>query len=579
MPFYPAAVVDLIVRWERGTRGVDTLGLDGPERWVAESPPSPNDSVTLTGLQPRKLVIESNDIRTADTIKDLELSGRDFPFDPRTVRSIEVAAFMGERPPDKIYQPAIDDCLFVGFLDHSDRHFSESKGEMITFHGRDFTALFLDKKYPGAVAPRSGDLATVLDDMIHGSDPAHGHGLPGAGAVSVKIEDGVGELLLGLGVKTPVKGANGKIGSANGAASMNGKFHGGAAKGAAVGAHHTYWDVIQEMAESLGLVAYIDKTELVITTPRNITDSSSAVAAAPHLIWGENLSSLTIKKNYGRFRAPNVRVVSYRPGGRKTVMGYFPPEGHMITGGSHSKGSAANGQADNSASGSTVSVKQYLVPGLASNAEAEACARRIFEELTTAELEIEFETREMGVASHAGITGAGGAAVANLARMRNGDTVYFQTDSLRGLLDGKSVPQRVEALKARGYLPNVAQALAQHWDEIAPYGLFRVVRATHEFDAEHGYKLHGTCVNYIDISGLVPKQAPVAGKGLKKAKPTAVQPAAAAAAQPGFDGGASLPIAAPSLPGNSLLPSGSSFSTASGLGGAIAGVTSGLPGI
>lgn len=509
MAYYPAASVNLTVRWEAGSRRTSAdfrsplpLKLQSFSVPTAGPTPPSEDSVDLAGLQPRKLVIECNDVRTADEIKELELDGRDFPFDARTAREVEVAAFLGQRQPGKPFMPSADDLLFVGFLDRMERRFGR-EGVLLHAQGRDYTSLFLDTPYPLQNIPVTGDLRTVLERLVHGKDPLKGQGLPGAAKIEIVIMPGVADVALGQAAPRPPQHRN-PLGSVQErkpvvmgeALSKPMKY-----SGMPVPAHHNYWDVVQEICDGLGLVAFMVGNKLVVTTPRNLSERSDVVSA-PNFVWGLNIEKLEVKKNIGRFRAPNIQVVSHVPG-RKVIYGNYPdppvPSSISPTGEAHMK------------------IHRYYVRGLATKEAAKNAARRIYEELTSHEVELELETREMSARNSRGLTQAPQRVqgpfeltvseeshIVDLTRLRNGSPVVIRLeDQLPGLLDGKTPSARVSELLKRGYNQSVAESLAEHWDLLQRYSaIFRTVTATHEFDVEDGYRLRLKAVNYLNVAGI-----------------------------------------------------------------------------
>jgi hypothetical protein len=512
--YYPAAKVILTVRWEDYLRD-GSPEVQGSDARLHRRLQRLQNNESSFVLDPLRFVVEQNGIRTADRVMKLELDGRDFPFDPRLARSVEIAVFVGQReratseyvfkrpeviPPDDETSPAGDeqDRIFAGFADDFRRSHDE-RGHVVTLEGRDYTSLFLDAPYPVANIATKGSIEETLRDWVHGAEPTKGFGLPAAQIIRVVVDDSCSEVttnsLVVSGKAKETKPAG------HGKAKAGGRTVIGqtaskalAAKGKAVGAQHSYWDVIQDLCDQLGLVAFIRGTDLIVTAPRNLTTLQTLTA--PYLVWGRNIERLEVKKKLGRLRAPNIEIVSHARGKAKRHSAVYPHRPGDI----HRPGLSYATVVDNEGKETKqYRVDRYYVGGLSSDAACMAVAQRVFEDIASNEIEVLVETREMLAFDEDELPNEH-----SLTRVRDGTPIGIRVEGdLQSLLQNKSVPERTQLLEAHGYLPAVALAFAEHWDSMRAFSsVFRTRAARHDWDVQTGYKLTIEAVNYLNASGL-----------------------------------------------------------------------------
>ncbi|HEY2029620.1 MAG TPA: hypothetical protein VGH20_10455, partial [Myxococcales bacterium] len=489
--YYPAAAAVLKVRWEDFAR--DKLFTSGqladpfaPFSVVdAGRGAAATDSATFEFLQPRRFVIENNGIRTADTITRLEFDGAAFPFDPRLQRSTEIAVSIGQREDARApYRFSDTDKVFVGFADNFERSL-DSTGDKVVLDGRDFTGLLLDAPYPDTAVKAAEDVADAVRSIVaklpaarnlvvvslvdefdtrtyasYGSRPAPKPGEQrGRRPRTQHVKNPFGKLM-----SKPMK-----------------------AKGRPVAVASNFWDVVQDLCDSLGLIAFIQREELVIAPPRTLSDPAYA-GKAPRLIWGRNIEKLTIRKRLGHMRAPNVQVVSHVPGKAKPLKAQWPnpPIPYQI-----------DIDPESGEKRPHIRQERYYVSGVANEKTLRDVAQRIYEEKAQNEIELQVQTKEMTATSIA-------SEIVDLTQIRDGDPVSIELDSvLDHEMETLTVPQRVDVLVRKGYRPGVAQSLAEHWDDLQSFSnVFRVKTARHEWDHEAGYSLALEAVNYLSVGGL-----------------------------------------------------------------------------
>jgi hypothetical protein len=311
-PYYPAADVVLTIRWEE-----KALGSARPD-------------TTIT-VRPKRLVVENNGIRTADTIR-VTIDAREFPFDPRTFRSIEVVAHLGQRQPGQPFKPTVKDSVFVGFIDTFSRSQGGS-GEEIDLEGRDYTGLFLDTPFPYHYIQSGEGLVGWLKRMMAE--------IPAAANIELVVDTAIDDIIVGGKTDAQIRQNHGPMGMAGGSGGQmyvndKGRLteapravqtgvlnHQVSQTGGPVHYTNNYWDAFQEMVDPVGLIIFVQQGKLVLSHPRTLSTEPQA-EKAPLFKWGENVESLKINKRVGRLKSPNILVTSYVPGQKEAISATWP---------------------------------------------------------------------------------------------------------------------------------------------------------------------------------------------------------------------------------------------------------------
>jgi hypothetical protein len=151
--FYPQASLTLRIIWE-------DFNIKSDARL---------QKVYALPILARRVTVNINDYSQADTF-DAEIDYKNFPFDPRAIRSCGVTVsmqdmkkiFQGDNSLEVI-QPNRENTLFIGFADEESMTFDDSK-RVVRLEGRDYTSLLIDRKYQGSTI----DMNQPLDQIIAG---------------------------------------------------------------------------------------------------------------------------------------------------------------------------------------------------------------------------------------------------------------------------------------------------------------------------------------------------------------------------------------------------------------------------
>ena len=264
---------------------------------------------------PESVVVNKNSYQQADDFS-LTLRFEDLPFDPRLARSILVnIAIMDIKSlsgfTDKDFYSNL---LFRGFAD-SHNVTLESQQRIVTFEGRDYTALFIDAPFDNASLPDdTGErkttislnrpVKTIVQDLISN--------LPAVKNIKIRDETN-GKQLSNFGSAVPAYDL------VNGLKSTSGDFN-------HINPNRTYWDAVVSLCEAAGMICYIDLDELVLTTPRILELGGPSGNKKPtiQMIYGHNITSLNFHKNLGKKRKFNIVVRSFDPVTEKALVVTIP---------------------------------------------------------------------------------------------------------------------------------------------------------------------------------------------------------------------------------------------------------------
>jgi len=242
----------------------------------------------------KSLNVNLNSYREADTF-DAEIDFKNFPFDPRAIRSVGVTIHIEDRKKlfktdnsKNIIEPTAESTVFQGFADKDSISLSEDS-RTVNLEGRDFTSLLIDREYLGEPVQLSKPLDQVLRALLDQIEETRIDG-PNTGIViDNQVVDSNGDPVEVLPTLAQLAGdLNSKAGTRNGRP------------------RRTYWDMIQNIVADAGLISFISLDKLVISSPRTLYNKSKSKI----FIFGENLKSLSFERKIGRQKGFNVRILA-----------------------------------------------------------------------------------------------------------------------------------------------------------------------------------------------------------------------------------------------------------------------------
>lgn len=448
--FYPHAVARLRVVWENF--GDDT---------------SPSlQQVYEVNVIPKSVKVNINSYVEADTF-ELEVDYKTFPFDPRTIRSCQVSIFMENLDklgdPLSAMEPGEENAVFEGFADEDQMQLDDSQ-RCVRIKGRDFTALYIDAKWPGKMLPLDKPVDQVIAGII-GRLKATGN---------ITVDNRTGSATLPTLAKFyPDFGA--LAGKRN--AKQNEK----------------YWDVIQDIANRAGLICYMELDKLVLTKPRTLYDPSKAV----QFVYGKNLKKLEMTRKFGRQKGFNILVRCIT--GKEVLKAEIPKDStNLPEGGDYvriPKQSPKGAMVDKKEEDSIAPVMAFNVANVTDKAHLVEVGEKIYEELGRQQIEGSITTSVMDAPSGADVL------CFNLLKLRNGTpiSIVIGTDDLEGIRKVDNVAQRTQYLQMRGYPQKVATIFAQTLGKFTTP--FYTKSVSFSLDADQGFRIDVDFLNFIETAG------------------------------------------------------------------------------
>lgn len=453
-PFYPQAAVTLRVLWE------DFGQKNNPKFQEVYSLP----------VLARRVSVNINDYTQADTF-ECEIDYKQFPFDPRAIRSCGITIHMQDMKnlvsggkATEIDPDEKNNTIFVGFADEESITFNDS-ARTVKLEGRDFTALLIDRPWlsgpPDISRPLDIIISQILAELPETKD--------------LKVENKVQEALPTLG-----QYAN----AFNDAAQKKNTRK-----------SESYWDVIQDLVGRAGLIAYIEVDKLVISKPRVLYSDTQAL----QFVYGRNLSDLDFKRKLGRRKNFNVVVRSLNIESKEVITAEIPRE-------ATAEWAAATGikqeavkipkmdvQGNKTTEEQLAPAISFRVPNVTSQAKLIDIGQELFEELGRQQIEGSFSTKDME-------TTTGKKTCFNILKLRNGTPVKIDIDQgdMAGLKRLSSVGEKTRFLITKCYSRKVAQALAETLSNPRFSSPFYTKSVQFTLDSQNGFEAKVEFINFIN---------------------------------------------------------------------------------
>ena len=465
--YYPQAALSLKVRWENFG---DTNNFPLKEDYSFN-------------VLAKRVRVSINDYSTADTF-DAEIDYKNFPFDPRCIRSVGVVVAMQDSRKifntDNSLNPlkiSAENTVFIGFADDQSISFDDAK-RVVRLEGRDYTALLIDRKYLGGPLNLEQPLDLIIQSLLDSLDETR----------PLKIDVRVPEAL-------PVVASY--FGSNSSNDPLSGKKN--------TRKDESYWDVIQDLVARAGLIAYVELDRLVITRPRVLYGPDQA----KRFIYGRNVKNLEYKRKLGRRKNFNLAVRSLSIEGKEVLEALIPAEAtdewSRETGITNLEIKVP--QLDGE--GKPLPEKDlkaapyisYRVPNVENKDQLIKIGQEIYEEIGRQQIEGSFETAEMRTSWLKVVEGKSQFEEFDILKIRNGTPVevYIDQKDMRGLnkLDGSTL--KMNFLKSRGYEDKAAEALAKVLSNPRLNGPLYTKAVTFTMDAEQGFSANVEFINFIQI--------------------------------------------------------------------------------
>jgi hypothetical protein len=456
--YYPQAAMILTVSWED---------------FKATSEAKTAQTSTFPVLA-KKVTVNINDYNSADTFS-AELDYRDFPFDPRCIRSLLVAIHMQDMKsltedgvnPSKI-EATPSNVVFQGFADEESIRFNDN-AMTVSFEGRDYTALLLDAKYPGATIDMAASLGGVISLLL--STLKATENLKVVNRSDVNPLPTIGKFASDYSPLAQKKN---------------------------VKRQESYWEVIQDLVGRAGLIAFVEIDKLVIASPRTVFKRTTGY----EFIYGKNLKSLEFKRKLGRTKGVNISVRSLGFEKKEVLEAKIPEEAteSWCTAMGIKKERVKVEKMDTKGKIETTDAPflGFRVKDISSKEALVKIGEGVFEEIGRQQIEGAIETREM-----ISLQGNNQTPIEyNITKIRCGTPVRIEIDveDLKELSKVARTPVRAAYLRRKGYVPKIADALAQSLGNFDT--IFYTKAVTFTIDQE-GFTMKLDFVNFIEVEGRV----------------------------------------------------------------------------
>ena len=267
------------------------------------------------------------------------------------------------------------------------------------------------------------------------------------------------------------------------------------------------WDYITDVCGAVGLVVYLDGTTIVIARPSTVLDGSaqtrpddpyrarrlpSGEYPVRAMIYGRNLSDLSVERKFGTQEAKNIEVRCWSPRRKQVKVARYPEKEDRVV-----SSTPGSNKADNKWS-------IVRVQGVEDDATLKQIAKDYYHGRNRNEIESVIKTKNLAS------FGAGGADP-DLLDLRPGDPIEILVD--RGNPQANFYSAAEKELTAQGaneafltglgFTKEFAAAYARVYRNAGFQRLFRVREMSVEGDAEEGVSFELRVVNFIQVRGEV----------------------------------------------------------------------------
>lgn len=274
------------------------------------------------------------------------------------------------------------------------------------------------------------------------------------------------------------------------------------------------WEVWSQCCGMVGLITFFDRDKVVVTTALDLYTATRT----PKFLWGKNILTYNEERN-NDFERKGVGITSFDPISGRTIEAVYPPVGDKRIkgiqttpkvakkkpaasghGGGHAKTKQPPGEAELA---SREHRDYFQFSGITDPDALQVLAKRVWEERSRQEMQIQITTSEMSVDASDG-------DVVDLLNLHSGDTVQIKIDEAdfagSAILDSlPSEGDRADYFIARGYSEGVARLLARNLEELVntrrEYYIKSVEIQVASSEDGGSFQVDLSCCNKIEISG------------------------------------------------------------------------------
>lgn len=449
----------------------------------------PDNPLVLTDIIPYSVNVHLNSYKEADTWEVI-FDAKKFPFSPELLRSaaVEVYLYLKPNQTDSVIWNHPENLIATGLVDQATLT-EDQDGGKISFSGRDYTALMIDRQWDPTESGKAGrvpdgNLADVVQQLV---DEATNKDISGR-TLTVKLFD--------VDIEPDVTHVNDTVLKNKVTIPKTTKSKTRKKRGVAVKADSTYWDVIYKLCLSYGFIVFVKGFEVWITKPhvlQSLAESQFRVA------YGRNLEKLEVERKMSKEATPQIRVRSYDPKNKQVIEGFYPSSEDLAA----QKQGKGVGKKSKTLFGMTgvgtkkEEFKVFTVPDVKDTKTLNEIAKTTYYTLARGEGVIRFSTPALRDLTNADLT-----------RMRAGDSVLITWDAFNEaqMQDPKlSKEQKITILMSLGYSFEVAALVADQYSKLDYFRqAFYVKEVNITWDKASGVGLDVEAMNFINPSVSVP---------------------------------------------------------------------------
>lgn len=452
--YYPQAVMVLKVKWEDFGATI-------------------SEELSRFVVVAKRVRVSINDYTKADEF-DAEIDYKNFPFDPRAIRAVQVTihiedkkkVFLQNNQLNRIV-PSEENTVFTGFVDEESITLDE-QDRVVRFEGRDQTSLLIDATYSGKALDLTKSVDQVIQSLVDELPATKG---------KLTVENRAGSLPSLASVAPDYEELSRTRSSKK---------------------KEKYWDVIQDVAQRAALIAYVELDTLVITKPRVLYGDSQPI----RFIYGNNLENLTFKRKIGRQRGVNIKVQSFNPEKKEVLTAKIPEESTNEWANALGVAQAPVTIDKLDKNGEPVDPPEeapyftFNVPDIASKDQLIEIGQSLYEEIGRQQIEGTFTTKEMCILDVINNV----ERRSDLVKVRNGTPVAISVEGTDLEKIQRDVPKgdRKAYLERKCFKPEVAAAFAEVIGKFA--NRFYTREVTFTVDQTQGFQMELGFVNFIETT-------------------------------------------------------------------------------
>lgn len=450
--YYPQARINLSVVFD---------GFGGPDK-----------PVVFQDIPPKSFSVQLNSYKDADTY-EVSFNSKFFPFSPDLIRSAAIEIYVWQAPDATSPFQFLEENLVVTGLIDSGTLTQGKDGGTVSFEGRDYTALLLERTWDPENSGHKGRIPVnkPLDQVVQQLvDEAVNADLIGRTLQVEMLDVEVNPTTGRIDKAVTQKKVTTKVGDSK---SKRKK------RGVAVPADSNYWDVIYKLCLSYGFIVYVKGFKVIIAKPHVL--QADAQDKIHRVAYGKNLESLESERKLSREATPEIRVRSYDPKTRAAIEGRYPEGREIVVTGVGTR---------------KEEYKVYTVPDVGDVNQLKEIARTVYYTVSRGEGVIRFKTKHLlDLPDPLGVQ-------RDFLLLRSGDPVRVEWDTFNAevLSDEKiSAAEKVAEVMSMGYSPDVASIVASQFEKLHYFRQpFYVKEVAISFDASSGLTLDVEAMNFIN---------------------------------------------------------------------------------